>query len=214
MSVTATAAAKHAISTEAELRAIYGEPLAIAVASKSDRLDELCRQFIGLSPFICISSSDARGRQDVSPRGDAPGFVRVLDDRTIAIPDRPGNNKLETLSNILANPQVAILFMIPGTDETLRINGAARIVRDADLLAAAAVKGKLPRAMVLVSIAEVYPHCGKSFRRARLWDAAARPVKGSVPSLAALALALSGLRDHSVEEVDAEVQKSYVEGLY
>jgi PPOX class probable FMN-dependent enzyme len=214
MTVTATAGATHTISTEAELRALYGEPLAIAAAAKSDRLDELCRRFIALSPFICISSSDARGRQDVSPRGDAPGFVRALDDRTIAIPDRPGNNKLETLSNIIANPQVAIIFMIPGTDETLRINGTARIVRDPDLLAAAAVKGKLPRAMVLVSIAEVYPHCGKSFRRARLWDPAGRPAKGSVPSLAAMALALSGVRDHSIEEVEAKVQKSYVEGLY
>ncbi|MGE0734711.1 MAG: MSMEG_1061 family FMN-dependent PPOX-type flavoprotein [Alphaproteobacteria bacterium] len=202
------------ITSEAELRAVYGETKKLAAAAKTDRLDELCRRFIALSPFVCIGSCDADGRQDVSPRGDRPGFVRVLDERTLAIPDRPGNNKLETLCNILVNPQVAILFVIPGHDETLRIFGRARISRDPNLLAPAAVDGKQPNSVILVEIDQIYPHCGKAFRRARMWDAAARPDRQSVPSLAAIALTMAGIKDRKVEDVEAQVQKSYVTDLY
>lgn len=202
------------ITSEAELRAVYGETKKLAAAAKADRLDELCRRFIALSPFVCISSCDADGRQDVSPRGDHPGFVRVLDDRTLAIPDRPGNNKLETLSNILVNPQVAALFVIPGHEETVRIFGRARISRDAALLAQAEVDGKQPKSVILIDIDQVYPHCGKAFRRARMWDAAAYPDRKNVPTLAAIALTMAGVRDRKVEDVDAQVQKSYVTDLY
>lgn len=202
------------IITEAELRALYGETKKLAAAAKTDRLDELCKRFIALSPFVCIGSCDADGRQDVSPRGDRPGFVRVLDERALAIPDRPGNNKLETLSNILVNPQVAVLFVIPGHDETLRIFGRARISREAELLDHAAVDGKRPKSMILIEIEQVYPHCGKAFRRARMWEAAAHPDSREVPSLAAIALTIAGIRDRKIEDVEAQVQKSYITDLY
>ena len=202
------------ITSEAELRALYGEPKKLAAAAKTDRLDDLCRRFIELSPFICISSCDAEGRQDVSPRGDQPGFVHVLDERTLAIPDRPGNNKLETLSNILVNPQVALLFAIPGHDETLRIFGRACISRDASLLAATAVAGKLPKTVILISVEQVYPHCGKALRRARLWDPLARPDQQAVPSLAAIALGMANIQDRKLADVEAQIQQSYITDLY
>lgn len=202
------------IATEAELRAIYGAPKKLAAAARTNRLDDLCRRFISLSPFICISSCDAAGSQDVSPRGDHSGFVRVLDERTLAIPDRPGNNKLETLTNILANPQVAVLFVIPGHDETLRISGQARISRNADLLSQVAVDGKQPRSVILIAIEQIYPHCGKAFRRARMRDTVVRPDARPIPSLAAMALAMADICDQRLEDVEAQVAKSYLTDLY
>ena len=202
------------ISSIEQLRAIYGMPRPLPAKAKSDRLDDLCRRFIALSPFLVISSADAEGRQDCSPRGDAPGFVMVLDDRTIAIPDRPGNNKVENLSNLVARPNIGLLFIIPGHEETLRLNGTARIVRDAALLARACVDGKPPKSLIVVDVAEVYPHCGKAFRRARLWDEGARPAKGVVPSLASIALKMAGLGHENLAEVEARTERSYITDLY
>jgi uncharacterized protein len=201
------------ITTEAELRAIYGEPKRLPARAKAKEIDDLCRRFIALSPLVCISSCDREGHQDVSPRGDAPGFVQVLDATTIAIPDRPGNNKLETLSNILVNPRVAVLFIIPGHEETLRLNGIAQISRDPVLLKTSAVDGRLPKAMIVVKVEEIYPHCGKAFRRARAWDPQSCPDQPP-PSLAAIALTMAGIRDRSVDEVAAQVQKGYETELY
>lgn len=197
------------VTAEADLRTLYGAPGKLVAAAKVDRIDEFCRQFISVSPFICVGSCDELGHQDVSPRGDHPGFVRVLDDRTLVIPDRPGNNKVETLSNLLVNPRIGILFIIPGYGETLRINGRARISRDPKLLQAAAVNGRPPKCLIVVTAEEVYPHCGKSFRRARLWDPASYPERSQVPSLATIAVRMAGVRDVSVKEVDARIQKSY-----
>jgi PPOX class probable FMN-dependent enzyme len=202
------------ITTEIELRAIYGEPAKLPAAAKSDRLDDLCRRFIAESSFVCIGSSDASGRQDVSPRGDHPGFVRVIDECTLVIPDRPGNRKLETLSNILANPQVAILFFIPGHDETLRIFGRARISRDAALLAHSIVHDKLPRSVIVVEIEQVYPHCGKSLRRADMWNVARYVGREKIPTLAAIGLQMAGIHDSNVEDVDVKIQQSYRTDLY
>jgi uncharacterized protein len=201
------------ITSEAQLRALYGEPKRLPARAKADRIDGLCRRFIALSPLICVSSCDGAGRQDVSPRGDAPGFVQVLEERTIAIPDRPGNNKLETLSNLLVNPTIGVLFIIPGHDETLRLNGTAKISRNPALLASAAVGDRLPRAMIVVTVEEIYPHCGKALRRARLWESQPRATD-AIPSLAAIAVAMADIRDRSVEEVDAQVQKGYQTELY
>jgi uncharacterized protein len=201
------------ITTEAELRALYGTPKRLPALAKAKAIDDLCRRFIALSPLVCISSCDRDGHQDVSPRGDAPGFVQVLDATTIAIPDRPGNNKLETLSNILVNPRVALLFIIPGHEETLRLNGVARISLDPELLARSSVDGRSPKAMIVIEVEEIYPHCGKAFRRAHVWDRQSRPDQ-PVPSLAAIALTMAGIRDRSVDEVAAQVQKGYETELY
>jgi PPOX class probable FMN-dependent enzyme len=202
------------VASETELRAIYGEPKKLAAAAKSDRLDALCRQFIALSPLVCVSTSNAEGRQDASPRGDAPGFVRVLDDHTLVIPDRTGNGKIETLTNLVLNPRIGLLFIIPGHEETLRINGFTRIARDQELLSASIFEGKLPKCVIVVTVEEVYPHCGKAFRRARLWDVDARPGREAVPSLAAIAIKMARITDRKVEDLDAQVQRNLITELY
>jgi hypothetical protein len=172
------------IAGEAELRALHAPPSDLVQRKCIDRLDRHCRDFIALSPFLVLGTADAAGRADVSPRGDPPGFVRVLDDQTLLIPDRPGNNLLDSLSNIVANPEVGLLFLIPGFDETLRVNGTAALVRDPALLASLAIEGKPPKLAIRVAIREVYLHCARSFRRARLWDPAARVPRETLPSLA------------------------------
>ena len=132
-------------------------------------LDRHCREFIERSPFLCIGTSGAGGRADVSPRGDPPGFVQVLDDNTLFIPDRPGNNRLDTMTNIIENPNVGLLFLVPGFDDTLRVNGRATIVRDEALAQAAVVNGKEPKVGIRVEVEEAFLHCAKAFKRSRLW---------------------------------------------
>src|SRR6478672_8354683 len=150
------------VSDETALRGLYEQPMELAILKQLDRLDTHCRNFLAHSPFAVIGSTRAGRGTDVSPRGDAPGFARVLDDRTIAIPDRPGNNRLDTMSNIVADADVGLLFFIPGIDETLRINGTAKLSRDTELLSAAAVRGREPRLVILVTVREAFLHCGKA----------------------------------------------------
>ena len=145
---------------EAALRSSYEPPMGLAVLKQLDHLDAHCRHFISLSPFLTIGSMRQGQGLDVSPRGDAPGFVRVLDERTLAIPDRPGNRRLDTLANIVADAEVGLLFFIPGIEETLRVNGTARVSRDPRLLAAAAVIGRVALAAILVSVRVAFLHCG------------------------------------------------------
>lgn len=153
-----------------EIREIYGEPMERAVKKQLPRLEKHSRAFIALSPFLVIASADPRGRVDASPKGDAPGFVRVIDDQTLLIPDRLGNNRIDTISNLLAAPGVGIIFFVPGLRETLRVNGKARITTDPALLEPCAVQGKLPRSGILVTAEEVYFHCGKALIRSDLWN--------------------------------------------
>jgi len=162
------------IQSELELRALHAAPSDLAKQKSVARLDRHCRDFIALSPFLVLGTAGADGRADVSPRGDPPGFVKVLDDTTLLIPERPGNNLLESLSNLVANPEVGLLFLIPGFDETLRINGRAELVRDPALLAPLAVDGKLPKVGIRVAVREAYLHCARSFRRAPPGPKAAR----------------------------------------
>ncbi len=150
----------------------------------------------------------------MSPRGDAPGFVRVLDDHTIAIPDRPGNNRLDTMSNIVADAEVGLLFFIPGIDETLRINGTARISRDPALLAASAVKGREPRVMILVTVREAFLHCGKALKRSRLWHDDYRVDRKSFPSLGRMIVEQTKPADVTVEQAESFIAENYVTGLY
>jgi hypothetical protein len=170
------------IETEAALREIYKPAAGRAVEKQLTRLEKHCRRFIELSPFLVISSQ-GDGLGDISPKGDAPGFVQVLDDKTIAIPDRPGNNRLDTFTNLLSNPAVGLLFLIPGVDETLRINGTAEIHDDDDLRERFAVNGKLPATVILVTVEEAYLHCAKALMRSRLWDPDAQVDRSELPSM-------------------------------
>jgi PPOX class probable FMN-dependent enzyme len=199
------------IASETELRALHAPPSDLVRQKCVDRLDRHCRDFIALSPFLVLGSSDAEGRADVSPRGDPPGFVKVLDDQTLLVPDRPGNNLLDSLSNILANPEVGLLFIIPGFDETLRVNGRATVVRDPALLAPLAVEGKAVKVAIRVAVREVYLHCAKSFRRARRWDPAGRVPRQTLPTLAKMVRDMAAMRyDPAIDgRVEDSMKKLY-----
>ena len=195
------------ITEEAELREVFGWPSQRALNKQIDRLDKHCRAIIEKSPFLLLGTSDATGRCDVSPKGDYPGFVRVLDDRTVAIPDLPGNNRLDTLMNMLNNPQVGLIFLIPGMNETLRINGKVRLVRDANLLESMAYQGKLPKLAIVVDIQEVFTHCPKAFLRSKLWSEEYRIERSELPSFAEILRDHTGLVECDVEELQRELDQ-------
>jgi PPOX class probable FMN-dependent enzyme len=153
------------VTTEAQLRALIGEPAELTCAKISDRLNSATRVYVERSPLVCLATSDAAGRCDLSPRGDPAGFVRVLDERTLLIPERPGNRLADSLLNILANPHIGLLFIVPGVTDTFRVNGRATVTVDAELLAPCAVEGKLPLLGIQVDIEEAYTQCSKAFLR-------------------------------------------------
>lgn len=202
------------INDEVQLRGLYQEPMELALLKQLDRLDDHCRNFIAHSPFVVIGSTRPGRGTDVSPRGDAPGFARVLDANTIAIPDRPGNNRLDTMSNIMADAEIGLLFFIPGIDETLRVNGRARLSRDPALLAAAAVKGREPRLVIVVTVREAFLHCGKALKRSRLWHDDYRVEKKDFPSLGRMIIEQTKPKQITVEQADAFIEENYVTGLY
>lgn len=158
------------ITDEAQLREILGNPTETVVAKIADHLNDLTRQFIERSPFVCVATASPDGGLDVSPRGDPAGFVRILDERTLLMPDRPGNRIADTLANLLQDPRIALLFLIPGIGDTFRVNGRALIVDDPELLADSAVGGKAPRLGLLISIEEAYTQCPKAMIRSELWN--------------------------------------------
>jgi PPOX class probable FMN-dependent enzyme len=167
----------------AALRALYREPAERAVKKQLDRLDAHCRRFLSLSPFVVIASTDARDRVDASPRGGDPGFVKVADDRTLLIPDSPGNNRLDSLQNLLERPGVGLFFMIPGVDETLRVNGTAALRTDEALLDLCASERRRPPLVIAVTVQEAYLHCAKALMRSKLWDASAKQARSVLPSM-------------------------------
>ena len=181
---TATPAALEAVTSAAELRAILGSPSERAVLKQLSALDVHCLAFIARSPFLVLSTASAKGVCDASPKGDKPGFVLVVDDRTLVIPDRLGNRRADSMSNILENPHVGLLFLIPGMDETLRVNGSAQIVRDEALLDELAVDGRRPQFGIVVHVEAAYLHCAKAFLRSQLWDPARYMPRNEMPSLA------------------------------
>ncbi len=158
------------VTTNADLRARYREPAPAAIAKQHDRLDAATIRFIERSPFVLIATADAAGNCDVSPRGGPPGFVAVLDDRHVAIPDLNGNNRLDSYANIVANPHAGLLFVVPGKDDTVRLNGAALLTADAAVLDRCTAELKRPKLAVVIEVHEVFVHCAKAFRRAQLWD--------------------------------------------
>ena len=196
------------ITEESELRQIFGWPKERSIDKEIDRLDNHCRTIIGKSPFILLATSGASGRCDVSPKGDYPGFVQVINDKTLAIPDLPGNNRLDTLTNMLANPQVGLIFLIPGMNETLRVNGQVRLVRDADLLESLAYQGKLPKLAIVVDVQEVFIHCSKSLVRSKLWLDEYRVNRNELPSAAEILRDHAGLANCDVDELQKEIDKT------
>jgi PPOX class probable FMN-dependent enzyme len=158
------------VRTEAELRDLIGSPNELVQAKVADRLNELSRRWIERSPFVCVATCRPDGGLDVSPRGDPPGFVRVLDERTLLLPERPGNRLADTLTNLLEDPRIALLFLVPGIGDTFRVNGRARLVDDAELLAPSAVEGKAPKLGILVEVDEAYTQCPKALLRSELWN--------------------------------------------
>jgi len=197
----------------AEIRGIYGQPAERAVKKQLPRLEKHSRAFIALSPFLVIATADRNGRCDASPKGDAPGFVTVLDDHTLLIPDRLGNNRVDTIGNLLDAPGVGLIFFVPGLLETLRVNGTARITTDPALLEPTAVNGKVPRSGILVSVEEVYFHCGKALIRSDLWNPDKHVARSDFPSLGRIITEQIN-EGGSVEEAERYTAESYRTRLY
>jgi PPOX class probable FMN-dependent enzyme len=200
------------ISSLTDLRTRYGQPGEIALKKELSCIDRHARDFIGRSPFVVISTSDADGWPDASPRGDAPGFVAVVDEQRLHLPDRPGNNRLDSFQNLIANPKVALLFLVPGRRESLRVNGTAGLLTEPALLAQHAVNGKPARAVVEVTAKSVYFQCGKALIRSALWQ------KEKWPSLEGLATFAEAIADQvkglDAAASEARLEKAYRETLY
>jgi PPOX class probable FMN-dependent enzyme len=208
-------ATTRAITDEAQLREIIGEPTALVVAKIAEKLNDLTRQFIERSPFVCVATFSPDGGLDVSPRGDPAGFVRILDERTLLIPDRPGNKIADTLTNLLHDPRIALLFLIPGVGDTFRVNGTAEIIDDPELLADSTIDGKAPRLGLLVAIEECYTQCPKAMIRSELWNPERHIERSELPSHGAILRSLND-PDFDAEKYDRERAARYKrrEGLY
>ncbi len=202
------------VADEAELRGLHDAVNPLARDKAIPSLEPHSIHFISLSPFLCIASADQAGPADVSPRGDAPGFVKVLDDHTLLIPDRIGNNRLDTSANIANNPHIGLLFLVPGVTETLRVNGQARICTDGEILAAFEVRGKVPKTGILVAVEEVMFQCSKALVRSRLWDDDYRVErKTAMPTLGRMIKDQIGAAQ-TAEELEGYIQTSVKERMY
>lgn len=202
------------ITDSTQLRTVLGPPNPGSVNKEMPRLDEVSRLFLSMSPILVISTSGSDGRADVSPRGDIPGFVKVLDERTIAIPDRPGNRRADTMSNILDNPgnSVGLLFLVPGVDEVMRASGRAVVSSDPHLCATMAANGKAPKLAVVIELEEVFFHCGKALKRAGLWDPAKQVERKRFPSYAEIN---HRRRPHEpLEKIEKFIADNYKNELY
>ena len=203
------------VITRDQLRTIYKTPRPTdgSIRKELKALDGHCRSFIGKSPFVLIGSSDGAGNADVTPKGDKPGFAAVIDDTTIAIPDRPGNNRLDTLENILVNPSVGLLFLIPGMNETLRVNGDARITVDAGLREKLAVDGREPQSVIVVSVKATYMHCAKAFMRSDLWKPETWYDRATLPTLGQIMRDQLAVAD-SAEATDRWLDEEYKKTMW
>ena len=200
------------LATEAEIEAVLGKPNHRVQAKVLNRLDDICRAFIARAPIVLVASSDAAGHADLSPKGDPAGFVQVLDDRTIAIPERPGNRRADTFRNVLQNPRVGLIFLVPGKSETLRVSGSARIARDAWLRERMAVNGRVPELALVVTVEEAFLHCTKCMVRSRMWQ----PDSWNPDGLATLAEAMvaHGRLDITVAELQEIGENNLRTALY
>lgn len=205
------------IQDEQTLRDMFPATHDLALQKCQDRLDKHAQDFIRRSPFVCLGTQNMVGKADVSPRGDPPGFVKILDPFTLAIPDRPGNNRLDSLANIIANPCVGLLFVIPGFDDTLRVNGQATLVNDPDLLESMSVRERTPKIAVLLRVQSVFMHCAKAFRRSHLWNPDHHQDRAEMPSLVNIILdQTKGAPDDAVElrKLDDDLEREYEKTLY
>ncbi len=207
--------APRTITDEQQLRAVIGTPSELVAGKIADRLNHLIRQFVERSPFVCVATTRPDGGLDVSPRGDPPGFARILDERTLLLPERPGNRIADTLTNLLHDPRIGLLFLIPGVGDSLRVNGRAVIVDDPELLARSVVDGKAPRLGILVSIEEAYTQCSKALIRSDLWNPERHIDRSELPSGGEILKAVSD-PELDPEEYDRARAERYArgEGLY
>jgi hypothetical protein len=206
-----------ALTAEPALRAMFPAQTTLAVHKVQGSLDKYAQAFIKRSPFLCIGTQDLSGKADVSPRGDPVGFVKILDPQTLAIPDRPGNNRLDSLVNILANPSVGLLFIIPGFDDTLRVSGQASLVTDPQILATMIVNERVPKLAIVVKVSEVFMHCAKAFRRSHLWDPDHFQDRAEMASLSKIILDQTTGAPADVDEmrkIDDDLEVEYEKTMY
>jgi PPOX class probable FMN-dependent enzyme len=202
----------HAITDVRALRANYHEPSPGVLRKAIDHLDRGARSFLARSPFVVVATFGPGGA-DASPRGGPPGFVKVLDDHRLALGDLSGNNRLDTFANVVEHPRIALLFLVPGLGETLRVNGRATLTADPAVLAATAIDGRVPRLALGVDVDECFVHCAKAFRRAGLWDPSTWPAPDDVPSAAAILKEHVGI-DAPAEEIAADLEEAYTVTLW
>jgi hypothetical protein len=203
--------------SDAEARALVGAypPVSpLAAAKDIGRLDPHLARFIALSPICFVSTASADGKQDVTPRGDPPGAFKTIDEHTLAFPDRPGNNRLDTLRNLVENPEIALVFLLPGTNETARVAGTARLSTDPELLASMAVQGKVPKCAIVISVRQAYLHCAKALLRSRLWSGDYAQPKGTFPSISRMVGDQIGLSEDDKKTAEARTEIAYKEGLW
>ena len=201
------------LKIESDLRAIYKQPSSGASGKCLTKLDLHCQHFIELSPFACLGTSAPNGLGDVTPRGGEPGFVHVLNSAYLAMPDRPGNNRLDSLTNILKNPGVGLLFFIPGFEDTLRVNGIAQITTDQALMQHFVANGKLPISVIVIEVKEVYLHCAKALRRAGLWRLESQIDRRTLPTAGQIYRDQLSL-EHDAAAIDQALEKDARERLY
>ena len=200
------------INNNTELRTVYREPAARAAQKVIDHLDVHCRNFIAMSPLCILSSADAEGNADASPRGDPPGFVKVLDDKTLLLPDRPGNNQVDSLQNIVQNPGVGLLFFVPGMNETLRVKGKAEIVTNTELLETMVMQRKAPLSGLKVTVEEAFLHCGRALIRSRLWDPEVQIDRSTYPTYGQVLA--SQIKGANAKKIDASEEEANRDRLY
>jgi len=201
----------HLITSEAALEALYGLPSGAAVIKEIDHISEHYRTFIEASPFVVLATSGPEGL-DCTPRGDPAGFVRVVDRHTVMLPDRRGNNRLDSLRNIVRDPRIALLFLIPGIGRTLRINGRAAISVDPELCASFTMEGKAPRSVIVVTAERVYTQCPKALVRSHLWDPSRHLAESALPSSGTMMRALQ--QDFDAETYDRDYPQRLKETIY
>jgi PPOX class probable FMN-dependent enzyme len=201
------------VTTHERLRELNRNPSHLVSNKTIDHIDDICRRYIAASPFVVVASRGEDNRLDLSPKGDPAGFIAVLDDKTLAIPDRLGNNRLDTFENLLINPEIGLIFIIPGHGDTLRVSGKGKIVRDTELQNRLALNGKPPNLVLVVSVEEAFLHCPKCVIRSALWKSDQWPNRSDLPTLAEAMIAHGALSE-STEQIETVIEHSNTKRLY